>query len=442
MFFSGTKIAAICAALCAPAAVSALDAAPQAGAGNAVAPEYMAGADSAAARAKSASHAKFYIDEKPVRPDGKSLKALLMPSTMDGELDAWFRMPRNALAHITTIKKARFGEKFSLFPMIENAAVKDGKFSLKYSITAVAPDGAELDIVENAAFGGSKPSKAAAVVCPDIIDLRFDKRYQGGRYVFRLSVSDEISGEKTSGESAVELEAWNPPEPVKGADVLDSMFRTFHTKPSADLLYAMFFSRDLDFEDARSPYRLNFTILGFFKAGFLKYDFLMEEIMANFAKFDSADRNKIILISRAVGKPPILDSLLSPEEQKYQKSLFAAEIPNPYEEWHNMLAPVQIDMLWGEFYATGAYKPLRRIMNPLMNAKEAQFMLGVKASKKRPERKDFNKFTMGAIHVIALKSILQNAAACDLADQYCVWAIENGDLPAESQKTLEPYFKQ
>ena len=438
MFFYGLKFAAR-AALC-TAALSALAAASEADASKPIAPEYIAGGDSAA-QPKSASHGKFYIDENPVKPDGKKLKASILPSTMDGELDAWFRMPRNAVPRLTTIKKARFGEKFSLFPMIENAAVKDGKFSLKYSITAVAPDGAELEIVKNAAFGSSKNSKAAAVVCPDIIDLRFDKRYQSGRYVFRLSVSDEVSGEKTSGESAVELVAWQAPEPVKGADVLNSMFNTFHTKPSADLLYAMFFSKDLDLEDARAPYRLNFTILGFFKAGFLKYDFLIEEIMANFAKFDSADRNKIILISRAAGKPPILDSLLSPAEQSYQKSLFAAEIPNPYEEWHKTLAPVQMDMLWGEVYATGAYKPLRRIMNPLMNAKEAQFMMGVKASKKRPARRDFNKFTMGAIHVIALKSILQNAADCDLADQYCVWAIENRDLPEASLKALEPYFK-
>ena len=394
----------------------------------------------AGAQLKNAEHQRYFLDGKIVDVKQGPLRARLLPSTQDGELDVWFRMPRGAVPRITSVSKAYFGEKFSLFPMVENAEAKDGKFCLKYSVTATAPDGAKLEIVKDAKWSGEKKQEASAMICPDVIDLRFDKRYQPGKYSFTLDVVDENSGQKSADTAEVELAKWEAPKTLDDPKLLDEAFRTFYFKPSPELLYSMFFSKALDMEEPRSPYRLNFTMLGFFKAGFLRYDFLVEEIMANFAKYNFADRTKIILISKLIGKPPILDSLLDPSEIKYQKSLFGAEMPNPYEDWHRTLAPVQMDMLWGEFYMTGSYRPVRRMMNTLANAKEGEFVESIMRAGRRPNKDELNRFTMGVVHIVGLKSLIRNTEDSDLADQYCVWALENDDLPKPSQELLRKIY--
>jgi hypothetical protein len=183
-------------------------------------------------------------------------------------------------------------------------------------------------------------------------------------------------------------------------------------------------------------------MIGFFKTAFNRYDFLIDEIIKNFENFQPAEKAKIVLLLRVLNKKSIPLSKLSSNEIKYKQSLDKAVIPNPYEQWDRVLAPAQMDMLWGDFYATGAYKPIRRIMNLLMNEKEGKIAQEMIAQKRRPQtKKEINQFTMGMLHILAVKSLIRNADICDRADQYCIWAIENNDLPEESMSVIKPLFE-
>ena len=393
------------------------------------------------AQKKDVCHKQFLLNGKIENISDKSFLPEIIASTQDSELDMWFRMPKGATAQITSISKARFGEKFTLLPLIKNVSAKDGMFKLKYTITATAPDGNVLDIVKDATFEGKKSDNLGAIICPDIIDIKFDKRYQGGRYAFAIYATDEIAQKTVSNTTFVDIVKWEAPKPIESAKDLDDAFRYFHQKPSADLLYSMFFSKKLDIEQKQSPYHINFIIMGFFKAAFNKYDFLIDEILSNFDKFDNLDKSKIILLLRFLNKPDLKDSMLSKRQIEYRQMLKKADIPNPYENWHRFLGPTQIDLLWGEFYATGAYKPLRRILNLFANKEEGTQAKEIIKSKKRPaDKSQWNKFTVGMLHLAAVQSVLRNAQECDLADQYCVWAYENKDLPEESMEVAKDYF--
>ena len=388
---------------------------------------------------KVAPHKQFILNEKLDKNESTDFQPQIIASTIDADMDAWYKMPKGAIPQLTSINTIRFGEKFSLFPLIRNASVKDGKFKLKYTITATAPDGKNLIIVDNATYEGIKKDSHDVIVCPDIIDIKLDEQYQKGTYTFTISAFDENTKINVSNSTKIEIIDWKAPKPIEDPQLLDQAFYTFHLKPSAEFLYSMFFSKQLNFEQKRAPYQLNFMMLGFFKAAFLHYDFLIDEIVKDFEKFDPQSRTKIILLRRVLGKKPILHSKLSAIEIKYQQNLQKATIPNPYEHWDKVLAPAQMDMLWGEFYANGTYKPVRRVMNLLMNEKESKIVQVMINQKRRPQtEKEINQFTMGMLHILAVKSLLRNANISDRVDQYCVWAIENNDLPKESMDVIKP----
>ena len=384
-------------------------------------------------------HTQFILDNKLDKNENKQFDTQIIASTIDADMDAWHKMPKDAIPQLTSVNKVRFGEKFSLFPLVRNASIKDGKFKIKYTITATAPDGKNLTIVDSASYEGAKKTLYDILACPDIIDIKLDSQYQKGVYYFTIAVLDEIAKKNVSNTTKVEIIDWVAPAPIDSDDILDKAFYTFHLKPSAELLYSMFFSKKLNLLKRNAPYQLNFMMLGFFKAGFLHYDFLVDEISKNFSNLKPDEKSKAILLMRILGKKPIDEKLLSKIEIKYQRNLQKANIPNPYEHWDKVLAPAQIDMLWGEFYANGNYKPIRRIMNLLINSKEADIVEQFIKQKRRPKtQKETNQFTMGMLHILSIKSLLRNANICDRVDQYCVWAIENKDLPEESMKVIEP----
>lgn len=386
------------------------------------------------------SHTQFILDNKLDKNEKKQFDAQLIASTIDADMDAWHKMPKDAIAQLTSINKVRFGEKFSIFPLVRNATInKDGKFKIKYTISATAPDGKILTIVDSASYEGTKKTSHDILACPDVIDIKLDSQYQKGIYTFTIAVLDELAKKNVSNSTKVEIVDWIVPTQIDSTEILDKTFYTFHLKPSAELLYSMFFSTKLSLLKRNAPYQLNFMMLGFFKAGFLHYDFLIDEIVKNFANLKPDERSKAILLMRITGKKPINEKLLTQIEIKYQQNLQKTNIPNPYEHWDKVLAPAQIDMLWGEFYANGNYKPVRRIMNLLINSKEAKFVEQLIKQKRRPKTaKETNQFTMGMLHILSIKSLLRNANMCDRVDQYCVWAIENNDLPEESMHVIEP----
>ncbi len=391
----------------------------------------------------SIAHTEFTLDGKTLGIGaGGGFEPLLIASTQSPEMDAWLKMPNGAAPFLVSIKSAYLGEKFSLYPIVRAPSPKNGKIKIRYSVVAASPAGERLQIVDDAVYEATDMKTSAFVACPDIVDVSFDDRFQTGKYVFSITALDENSNRAATNSTSVELQKWHfPKQTIDDEKLLQRAFLDFHLNPSPDVLCAMYFSKKLDLSSKSAPHGLNYLLLGFFKSGFARFSFAFHDILENFASFDNLDKAKIILLNSVLGKPAIPDAKLSPAQIKYQNNIRRAEIPNPYEDWHKVMGVAQLDMLWGDFFATGAYKPVRRIMNLMINADEADFAMKLKNAKLRPQNDtEWNKYNVGLLHVAALRSLLRNAEMFDIVDQYCVWAVENGDLPEKSAKVLAPYF--
>ncbi len=367
------------------------------------------------------------------------LSPSLYISVQDQAMDWWFRLPPDSVPHISQIKKIFFNQNFALFPFVSGAAVKDGKFSLTYSIDCKYPDGSVKSIVKDSNFDGEKSSPNIIVACPDVIAASFDESFKDGKYIFTFTVKDNVSGRTAKYVNDMDLVAWSAPNPFVGAKIVRDYVKFFYLQPSPEALWSIFFSKDFNLEQKKAPNSLNYSHIGFLKAAFKRNGFLLSAARDYFKKASSMDRAKIIFLLAICGEDPIDESILKEKEKAYQKRIRAAKFPDPYKEWDSVMGAAQVDMLWGEFYSDGTYKPIRRIMDLLSRNEEAVFSDNLKAARKRPEnQEEWKKFMLGLLNRAALMTIAQHCYEMPLVEQYCVWALKNNDVPSSSKQVLVP----
>lgn len=398
------------------------------------------------AQAPASPSVQKKAQQSPAAPQAQSKRdafaAMLYVSIQDPSMEWWFNVPANAAPHISELKKIFFNQEFSLFPFANNAKVKDGKFEMSYTITMESPDGKSTDLVRDAKFDGTKVSDDIIVACPDVIDFKLDRRFPEGLYKFKMSATDKISGETSEYENHIRLTEWSAPATFADKKLVAEYVRAYSLQPSPDILYSIVFSNDFDLEQKGAPNSLNYTYLGFIKAAFKKNMFLLSQIRDTFKSMSDINRAKFILILALLDAEAVDETQLTDVEKQYQKKIRTFKMPNPYGKWDPFLGAAQIDMLWGEFFANGTYRPIRRILNILSHAKDAAFADGLAEKRQAPKtREEWDRYMFGRLYKAALKTVAINASKYPLVEQYCAWALQHGDIPKVSYEVLSPLLE-
>lgn len=398
------------------------------------------------AQAPASPSVQKKAQQSPAAPQAQSKRdafaAMLYVSIQDPSMEWWFNVPANAAPHISELKKIFFNQEFSLFPFANNAKVKDGKFEMSYTITMESPDGKSTDLVRDAKFDGTKVSDDIIVACPDVIDFKLDRRFPEGLYKFKMSATDKISGETSEYENHIRLTEWSAPATFADKKLVAEYVRAYSLQPSPDILYSIVFSNDFDLEQKGAPNSLNYTYLGFIKAAFKKNMFLLSQIRDTFKSMSDINRAKFILILALLDAEAVDKTQLTEVEKQYQKKIRTFKMPNPYGKWDPFLGAAQIDMLWGEFFANGTYRPIRRILNILSHAKDAAFADGLAEKRQAPKtREEWDRYMFGRLYKAALKTVAINASKYPLVEQYCAWALQHGDIPKVSYEVLSPLLE-
>ena len=398
------------------------------------------------AQAPASPSVQKKAQQSPAAPQAQSKRdafaAMLYVSIQDPSMEWWFNVPANAAPHISELKKIFFNQEFSLFPFANNAKVKDGKFEMSYTITMESPDGKSTDLVRDAKFDGTKVSDDIIVACPDVIDFKLDRRFPEGLYKFKMSATDKISGETSEYENHIRLTEWSAPATFADKKLVAEYVRAYSLQPSPDILYSIVFSNDFDLEQKGAPNSLNYTYLGFIKAAFKKNMFLLSQIRDTFKSMSDINRAKFILILALLDAEAVDETQLTEVEKQYQKKIRTFKMPNPYGKWDPFLGAAQIDMLWGEFFANGTYRPIRRILNILSHAKDAAFADGLAEKRQAPKtREEWDRYMFGRLYKAALKTVAINASKYPLVEQYCAWALQHGDIPKVSYEVLSPLLE-
>ena len=172
-----------------------------------------------------------------------------------------------------------------------------------------------------------------------------------------------------------------------------------------------------------------YAVYGFTKTAFTRNKFLLTELEKDFPKADKIQRKNTIQLFEMLGEGYRLKGL-DKSEQGLRDSMWdvVTSIPKTDSIPDSGAA---LDILWGEFFASGEYAPIEKIILCAINnsANCVKFSELICAGKNvKDEMSDIESF-MGATAISACWSLLSNYNTNSLAKKYISWSLSN--MPKE-----------
>ncbi len=375
------------------------------------------------------------------------------PSKLDGAfviteqsptLDWWVRVPANTGAHVTNVQRVYRGQRVSLIPFVKGYSLSgQDRFDLSYSLFKKIGEQTQ-PILTDYRISGTSHDPDMLQVPAQFVGLTFADNDPVGTYSFTVEFRDLLTGQTFQKEQQVELAEWVQPEEDRFTpEQLQLGHIMYCMNPDPDWLWLSFLSDEVSFEQSGSAWGYNFVLLSFYKYAFDKYMFLVPKLDAHFKEASAVQRLKIILLYALLGQPEIDAGRLSVDEAAYQSQVREIKFPEPYAK---LSAPSDIDWLWGEFFATGLYAPLKRMCEGfelLPYAKAPERVLRESKDTKEPVSDEHvDEFWKGKAFAGLLQSVIGNAARSQLAKQYLAYILENEKLSKNSQALLTAVMRK
>jgi hypothetical protein len=246
-----------------------------------------------------------------------------------------------------------------------------------------------------------------------------------GSYGFAFEVEDKLSGQRADKEVTFELIPWENPEPLPDRQAIGEGMMKFYRTHDPKWLFAAYQSPALDMVQDHTPTGYNSSSLYFFKTAFAHNKFLLPHLRAAFADNSEQQRLNTLLLLAVLDEEPMPDEALSQTERDYQADCRTLKLLDPYGP---IQTPDQLDMLWGEFFATGTYAPIGHLVTALNLKSYSDALKKMKAESKRPETEEEQRdVRLGLTFSAAVWSIMANCRQHELVKQYCGWALEHND---------------
>jgi hypothetical protein len=256
------------------------------------------------------------------------------------------------------------GQQAFVIPFAHNYAVDAlEKADLTYEIRVHKPDGSLDGAPHSLPLWQETVAGTGLVLFPQIT-LGFVAEPQDpvGTYRFDVTVFDHLAGETRELSSTLLLEDYAPPALPADFDP-DSWFNRYYQAPTPELALpalATFFAKlPADKRVGAIP-----PLLGF-------YDQILRDnawLLPAFAtRLSSAPADEAFALSLVLGyhlratetPPPGIDDLLWRRLADFRRHEWPSAPATP------LLRAAQLDALWGAFFASGLYEPLRRLIEPL-----------------------------------------------------------------------------
>ncbi len=286
------------------------------------------------------------------------------PATLaDKNMDFFFRVPPNTLM-IPNVRRVYRDEKFLLIPLGINLVKKNGDtFKGMFRILLKDPSG-RTKVMAEKEIDDVVSVKDALYMFPATAEIFFEETDGLGDYEITLELENLDTGEKTSAATPVTLAEWAKPSPADAGDINRKVV-SFNGSYSPEDLYAIFTSPGLSMKQANIP--VNYSLYSFFKNAFMKHDFLLKFLAEDFKTQTGEQRYNTLLVFGALDKLGMLDATESEIETAKEMTKFAKEFEN--------YAACSLDSLWGDFFATGRYEPVEKLIEATKYKSEGKKLL-------------------------------------------------------------------
>ena len=359
----------------------------------------------------------------------------------DSNLDIWYKIPQECGPRIAEIGSLYIGQQFTAFAFASPVRIvpdkpgkplesaNGGKCNLSCTITIVRPDKTEQTPLRDDRFTlATQPG--GMYLLPTTLSGTYDPGDPIGTYRMKIALTDEITGKSATSEIAYEVKEWTWPTGDAGENDFINYYKSF----DPDILHRFVFGTALTLESWKNPEDFNPAITSLLKHAYLRHAFLLDRYRVEFKNRNAVEKKRILFLLAVTGQKPMPPEALNAEEKAYEKQLGVIDTHDPYQ---SLDTPGDLDCLWGEFFATGNYKPVRRLIDALAYMKEAGIADGFLKRKTPPQTdKDRIDFQHGMIFKTGAWSINSNCQQNELVAEYCLYALTNEKLPPEAQATL------
>ena len=309
---------------------------------------------------------------------------------------------------------------------------KKGCADVVYSVKVLSPDKSVYTVIDSLPLiRGKVQDPHYFQMSNAFVNLSFEENDPLGTYQIELLIIDKTANTTKRLESQMVLT--NLPSYERYLVTEDDNFeqRIYHyylnphpERITADYLYA--YQKYGDDENAFIP------LLGFMVEVYQHNRFIYPQLSEN-----QKDTFAINLLMYCLGiENPAFDTSLEEEVSFVMDELKATLFP---EREGTITSPVQLDVLWAKFMASGGYEPVKMLIQTLDYAKFKGSFKKVKWTDdldKIPEKKiqnAINELTYNAL----TWSMRSNCEQHPLVLQYCQWALKNEKLSGLQRKELK-----
>ncbi len=357
---------------------------------------------------------------------------LLMPIIRAENFDFIERVPQNTSV-IFTVVNAYKNERLVIVPQALAIVENNGDtFELEYKIS-ISSTGKPTKVVAKDVYKNKIINKEFLTPLPFSLELVFENSDSFGPYEILLEAKNLTTGESAKTTTVLNLIEWTTPSQITDKKEFNKIFKNYNLRNNPQELYALFVSPHSSFKDKKNNFAL--TSFAFFKNAFLNHKFLLDLIAKEFPSYPQELRSKTIELFEMVGEGYKLNSL-NDSEKKLQKSMWdiLSVISKPSDVPHS---PVELDVLWGEFFAKGNYTTIEKILNSIdaHSANTLEFFKDNSALKTWNRKKQISSI----VGFAGCWSMLSNCSANELAKKYLFFALNN--FPKEKNQRINAVLK-
>jgi hypothetical protein len=363
----------------------------------------------------------------------RDFDALVVPSLMDSDMDAWYRVPTNSGPNIHRAYKVTQGQMFNLLIFFKGyTADKSNNLHVTYDVQVYDPSGKPTD--DNGkdilAYQGPMGNPEFLILNQQFLKIIFTEKYPLGTYKIKVTAYDKIANISFTTEAAIELIPFSIGDKFTSEKEFGEWLMGYYKDPTPTKAI----NGVLQFVQLDQIWlNKNLYIMSFFRRVFSDNSFLLKSLLHNFNTFSIDDKKKLLLVVK-LSRDSSLDSFFETNYKNLYESTNELKIPDTDGVINT---GDQLDILWSEFLATGKYGPIKKIVSALALSKYKGTLEKVKSGEIKTITKEIERQSyLEATYQAAIWSLISNCKQMPLVFKYCVYIYENETLDEDIKNQL------
>ncbi len=306
-----------------------------------------------------------------------------------------------------------------------------------YSVKVFYPDHTLYTKWENIPlFQGKSYDIKHLHMSQQVQNLTFQGKEPLGTYRIEMVITDNVAKTSKTIESKLVLANLPSYESISfNMTMLEQWMDNYYLHPCPEQALAAYLyasQQDLLSEETRF-----WPILSMEKEIYQHNSFLYPQLLDCFSHQDTTTQQHLLVLIHYLGLDDAkFRAFLSTYNQWYLSYLDSNPYPDIYGEINS---PVLLDMLWGNFMASGSYQPILKLIHTLDYAKYEKCLEKYKNNEdlRNASEKELNDVVKYMSYKSLVWSLTSNCRRHNIVKQYCEWASEHEKLSKQQRKDLK-----